>query len=114
MILGENWTRKTRCHKVMTIVLREKSERQMEEEGLRMLCKEGHRKSARLDNTLIIIITRPKPAYGRQGLAGSWGKDTDEVSTFLVFLTSHFAPVAKNHGNQSKTMKNHETTLKNH
>ena len=27
----------------------------------------------------IIIITRPKPAYGRQGLAGSWGQDTDEV-----------------------------------
>ena len=42
----------------------------------------------------IIIITRPKPAYGRQGLAGPWGQDTDEVSTFLVFLTSHFAPVA--------------------
>ena len=40
----------------------------------------------------IIKITRPKPAYGRQGLAGSWGQDTDEVSTFLVFLTSHFAP----------------------
>ena len=85
--------------------------------------------------TIIIIITRPKPAYGRQGLAGSWGQDTDEVSTFLVFLTSHFAPAAlssdltnlgplmtmkihletlKNHGNQPKTMKNHETTLKNH
>merc|ERR1712218_574687 len=80
-------------------------------------------------------ITRPKPAYGRQGLAGSWGQDTDEVRTFLVFLTSHFAPAAlssdltnlgplmtmkihletlKNHGNQPKTMKNHETTLKNH
>ena len=43
---------------------------------------------------VIIIITRPKPAYGRQGLAGSWGQDTDEVSTFLVFLTSHFAPAA--------------------
>ena len=42
----------------------------------------------------IIITTRPKPAYGRQGLAGSWGQDTDEVSTFLVFLTSHFAPAA--------------------
>ena len=82
-----------------------------------------------------IIITRPKPAYGRHGLAGSWGQDTDEVNTFLVFLTSHFAPAAlssdltnmgplmtmkihletlKNHGNQPKTMKNHETTLKNH
>ena len=43
---------------------------------------------------IIIIITRPKPAYGRQGLAGLWGQDTDEVSTFLVFLTSHFAPAA--------------------
>ena len=42
----------------------------------------------------VIIITRPKPAYGRQGLAGSWGQDRDEVSTFLVFLTSHFAPAA--------------------
>ena len=82
----------------------------------------------------IIITTRPKPANGRHGLAGSWGQDTDEVSTFLVFLTSHFAPAAlssdltnlgplmtmkihletlKNHGNQSKTMKNHEATLKN-
>ena len=38
---------------------------------------------------IIIIITRPKPAYGRQGLAGSWGQDTDELSTVLVFLTSH-------------------------
>ena len=45
-------------------------------------------------NIIIIIITRPKPAYGRLGLAGSWGQDTDEVSTFLVFLTSHFAPAA--------------------
>ena len=43
---------------------------------------------------IIIIITRPKPAYGRQGLAGSWGQDTDKVRTFLVFLTSHFAPAA--------------------
>ena len=25
--------------------------------------------------TIIIIITGPKPPYGRQGLAGSWGKD---------------------------------------
>ena len=86
-----------------------------------------------LNVIFIINNTRPKPAYGRQGLAGSWGQDTDKVSTFLVFLTSHFAPAAlssdltnlgplmtmkihletfKNHGNQPKTMKNHETTLK--
>ena len=25
---------------------------------------------------IIIIITRPKPPYGRQGLTGLWGKDT--------------------------------------
>ena len=43
---------------------------------------------------VIIIITRPKPAYGRQGLAGSWGQDTDEVNTFLVLLMSHFAHAA--------------------
>ena len=41
-----------------------------------------------------IINTRPKLAYGRQGLEGSWGQDTDEVRTFLVFLTSQFAPAA--------------------
>ena len=40
---------------------------------------------------MFIMITRPKPAYGRQGLAGSWGQDTDKVSNFWVFLTSHFA-----------------------
>ena len=40
---------------------------------------------------VIIMFTRPKPAYGRQGLAGSWGQDTDKVSNFWVFLTSHFA-----------------------
>ena len=32
---------------------------------------------------IIIIITRPKLAYGRQGLAGSWSKDTDQAVTFL-------------------------------
>ena len=31
---------------------------------------------------IIIIFTRPKPAYGRQGLARSWGQDTDKVSNF--------------------------------
>ena len=66
--------------------------------GRRCLCSS----SSLLDNVIVIIIifvvvisiTRPKPAYSRQGLAGSWGQDTDEVSTFLVFLTSHFAPAA--------------------
>ena len=91
-------------------------------------------------NTIIIIITtRPKPAYGRQGLAGSWGQDTDKVSNFWVFLTSHFAQLGikptwdhswrykstwhhenqtwshnKNMKNQPGTMKNQPGTMKNH
>ena len=61
-----------------------------------------------LDHIIIIIIlTRPKPAYGLQGLAGLWGQDTDEVRTFLVFLMSHFAPAALSSDlNQPGTMKN--------
>ena len=43
---------------------------------------------------IIIIITRPKPPYGRQGLAGSWGKDTVRQIHFGAFSTSHFAPSA--------------------
>ena len=35
---------------------------------------------------IIIIVTRPKPAYGRQGLAGSWGQDTDQAGTFWGVL----------------------------
>ena len=64
---------------------------------------------------VIIIITRPKPAYGRQGWEGSWGQDTDEVNTFLgVFNVSLRAcgaqlgfnqPGTINHGNRPKTMK---------
>ena len=34
----------------------------------------------------IIIITRPKPAYGRQGLAGSWGQDTNQARIFWGIL----------------------------
>ena len=33
---------------------------------------------------IIIIITRPKPPYGRQGLAGLWGKDTVRLVHFGV------------------------------
>ena len=67
---------------------------------------------------VIIIITRPKPAYGRQGLGGSWDQDTDEMSTFLVFLTSHFAPAALSSDLANlgllMTMKIHLEILKNH
>ena len=31
---------------------------------------------------IIIVINRLKPAYGRQGLAGQWGQDTDLADTF--------------------------------
>ena len=76
-----------------------------------------------ITNTItIIMVTRPKPAYGRQGLAGSWGQDTDEVSTsgaqfrFNQPGTINDNPPGnlENHRNEPKTMKNHETTLKNH
>ena len=43
---------------------------------------------------VIIIITRPKPPSGRQGLAGSWGKDTVRQVHYKMFSTSHFAPTA--------------------
>ena len=43
---------------------------------------------------IIIIITRPKPPSGRQGLVGSWGKDTVRLAHYKVFSTSHFAPTA--------------------
>ena len=46
------------------------------------------------DNILIIIITRPKPPSGRQGLVGSWGKDTVRQVHYKMFSTSHFAPTA--------------------
>ena len=37
---------------------------------------------------LVIIVTRPMPPYGRQGLAGSWGMDTVRRVHFGVFSTS--------------------------
>ena len=44
--------------------------------------------------SIIIIATRPKPPSGRQGLAGSWGKDTVRQVHYKMFSTSHFAPTA--------------------
>ena len=43
---------------------------------------------------ITIIITRPKPPSGRQGLAGSWGKGTVRQVHYKMFSTSHFAPTA--------------------
>ena len=48
------------------------------------------------------MVTRPKPAYSRQGLAGSWGQDTDQGGTFLGIL---------NHENQPGTLKTIKTDL---
>ena len=53
---------------------------------------------ANIDNIIIIIITRPKPSYGQQGLAGSWGKDTVRQVHFGMLSTSHFAPRVLNSG----------------
>ena len=35
---------------------------------------------------IIIITTRPKPAYGRQGLAESWGQDRNQAGMFSGVL----------------------------
>ena len=77
-------------------------------------------------------LNRPKPAYSQQGLAGSWGQDTDEVSTFFGVLNVSLRACGAQLGfNQPGTIndnenpprnlekpwkptKNHETTLKNH
>ena len=39
-----------------------------------------------ITTAIIIINTRPKPAYGRQGLAGWWGHDTYQAGTFWGVL----------------------------
>ena len=49
---------------------------------------------------IIIIITRPKPAYGRQSLVGLLGQDTDQAGTFWGVL------------NHEKLTWNLETPLK--
>ena len=54
-------------------------------------------------------MTRPKPAYGRQGLAGSWRQHTHEVSTFLgVFNVSLRACGAQLGFNQPGTIIDNE------
>ena len=65
----------------------------------------------------LFIYTRPKPAYGWQGLDWIVGSGY----SFVVFSTNKTMEtnqkswkLTKNHGNQTKTMINHETTLKNH
>ena len=68
-------------------------------------------------------ITRPKPAYGRQGLDWIVGpgysfvvfstNKTIETNQKLWKTMENHETTLKNHKTQPKTMKNHETTLKN-
>ena len=61
---------------------------------------------------VIIMVTRPKPAYGRQGLAGSWDQVTDQAGTFLGILNHENQPgTLKNYKNRPGTMKNQPGTL---
>ena len=74
---------------------------------------------------IIIIITRPKPAYGRQGLAGFWGQDTDQAGSFWgvlnVSLRAYGAQLGfkptrkmKNHKKQPGITKHLHGTMNNH
>ena len=56
--------------------------------------------------TIIIIINnRPKPDYGRQGLAGSWGEETDQAGTFWSVLNCEKAGVGHLPGGHFTTPK---------
>ena len=74
---------------------------------------------------ITIIITRPKPAYGRQGLAGFWGQDTDQAGSFWgvlnVSLRAYGAQLGfkptrkmKNHKKQPGITKHLHGTMNNH
>ena len=55
----------------------------------------------------VTVIIIPSLSSSRQGLAGSWGQDTDQAGTFLGVL---------NHENQPETLKNYKNrpgTMKN-
>ena len=70
-------------------------------------------KNCKTEDRLFIIITRPKLAYDRQGLAGSWGQDTDQAGTFRgvlnVSLSAFGAQLRyKLTWNHKKTAWNHE------
>ena len=65
-------------------------------------------------NIPTFCLTRPKPAYGRQGLdLDRWASIQFTMQNELKTMRNHETNL-KNYGNQPKTMKNHETTLKNH
>ena len=73
----------------------------------------------------IIIITRPKPGYGRQRLVGQLGQDTDQAGTFWGVLNISlrafgaqlgFKPTRKmkNHKKQPGITKHLHGTMNNH
>ena len=78
-------------------------------------------KNCKTEDRLFIIITRPKPAYGRQGLAGSWGQDTDQAGTFWGVLnvslpasgTQFGNKLTWNHKRQPGIMKDHKELIWN-
>ena len=64
-----------------------------------------------------IIITRPKPAYGRQGLAGSWGQDTNQARILWGILNVSLRASGTQLGykltlSHKKPTWNHEKTWK--
>ena len=56
-----------------------------------------------------IMNTRPKPAYGRQGLAGFWGQDTDQAGSFWGVLNVSLRAYGAQLGfKPTRKMKNHK------
>ena len=83
-------------HQTLEAVRRRVEQEKLEEQQLREAEmasweEEEVRQAQEIIIIIIIIITRPKPPFGRQGLAGSWGKDKVRRVNFGVFSTSHFA-----------------------
>ena len=62
--------------------------------------------------SIIIIITRPKPAYGRQDLVGSLGQETDQAGTFWGVLNVSLRASSAHLG--YKPTWNHEKLIWNH
>ena len=57
----------------------------------------------------VTVIIIPSLSSSRQGLAGSWGQDTDQAGTFWGVLKCQLAPLALSSDiDQPKTMKNHK------
>ena len=61
---------------------------------------------------IIIIDTRTKPAYGRQGLAESWGQDTNQARIFWGILNVSLRTSGAQFG--CKLTLNHKKPTWNH